>query len=301
MGKTTFVTWLNHEVASSSCALLKLYEEFDTLKYIEGPRLEKEYMDKIGTFEETVIKEEIECELLKKKQEMIQAAINRREPVDEAAIDEEISKLREEMIKEAGGDEPPKEFADLSEEQATELQEIYSEIVKNYHPETHPNLTDAHKELFKKAQEAYRRKDVSALKLIYDMLTSADGEGIDIELLMSMLNVSVSDEEDNSADERFTTDFTLVAELYNSFIPTSKEAAIQEEWLRYKQNIDKVMNEMTALKTQFPYTAAETLSNPDKLAEYKAGLEHRLFEATKERARLTSEIERMKEGVAQNG
>ena len=55
MGKTTFVTWLNHEVASSSCALLKLYEEFDKLKYIEGPRLEKEYMDKIGTFEETVI------------------------------------------------------------------------------------------------------------------------------------------------------------------------------------------------------------------------------------------------------
>jgi hypothetical protein len=108
-------------------------------------------------------------------------------------------------------------------------------------------------------------------------------------------------EEDDSVDERFTTDFTLVAELYKSFIPTSKEAAIQEEWLRYKQNIDKVMNEMTALKTQFPYTAAETLSNPDKLAEYKAGLDHRLFEATKERAKLTSEIERMKEGVAQHG
>ena len=29
MGKTTFVTWLNNEVASSSCALLKLYEEFE--------------------------------------------------------------------------------------------------------------------------------------------------------------------------------------------------------------------------------------------------------------------------------
>ena len=39
--------------------------------------------------------------MAKKKQEMIQTSINRREPVDEAAIDEEISKLREEMIKEA--------------------------------------------------------------------------------------------------------------------------------------------------------------------------------------------------------
>ena len=130
MAKHTFVKRLNKEVAFSSCALLKLYEELDKLKYIEGPRLEKEYMDKIGTFEETVIKEEIECELLKKKQEMIQSAINRREPIDEASIDEEINKLRDEMIKEAGGDAPPKEYADLSEEQATELQEIYSEIVK---------------------------------------------------------------------------------------------------------------------------------------------------------------------------
>lgn len=297
MAKHTFVKWLNKEVASSSCALLKLYEELDKLKYIEGPRLEKEYMDKIGTFEETVIKEEIECELLKKKQEMIQAAINRREPVDEAAIDEEISKLREEMIKEAGGDAPPKEYADLSEEQATELQEIYSEIVKDYHPQTHPDLTEAHKELFKKAQEAYRRKDVSALKLIYDMLTSADGEGMAFELSMEL---DVSNEEE-TADERFTTDYTLASELYKNFIPTSEEAAIQEEWTRYKQNIDEVMSDMESLKTQFPYTAAETLSNPDKLAEYKAGLEHRLYEASKERARLTNEIERMKEATVHHG
>lgn len=254
-------------------------------------------MDKIGTFEETVIKEEIECELLKKKQEMIQSDINRRQPIDEASIDEETNKLRDEMIKEAGGDAPPKEYADLSEEQATELQEIYSEIVKNYHPQTHPDLTEAHKELFEKAQEAYRRKDVSALKLIYDMLTSADGEGMAFELSMEL---DVSDEEE-TADERFTTDYTLASELFKSFIPTSEEASVQEEWTRYKQNIDEVMSDMETLKTQFQYTAAETLSNPDKLAEYKAGLEHRLYEASKERARLTNEIERMKEATVQHG
>ena len=38
-----------------------------------------------------------------------------------------------------------------------------------------------------------------------------------------------------------------------------------------------------------------------KLAEYKAGLEHRLYEASKERARLTNEIERMKEATVQHG
>ena len=131
----------------------------------------------------------------------------------------------------------------------------------------------------------------------YDMLTSADGEGMAFELSMEL---DVSDEEE-TADERFTTDYTLASELYKSFIPTSEEAAIQEEWTRYKQNIDEVMSDMESLKTQFPYTAAETLSNPDKLAEYKAGLEHRLYEASKERARLTNEIERMKEATVQHG
>lgn len=215
MAKHTFVKWLNKEVASSSCALLKLYEELDKLKYIEGPRLEKEYMDKLGTFEETVIKEEIECELLKKKQEMIQSAINRRETIDEAAIDEEINKLREEMIKEVGGDKLPKEYADLSEEQATGLQEIYSEIVKNYHPQTHSDLTEAHKELFKKAQEAYRRKDISALKLIYDMLTSADGEGMAFELSMEL---DVSDEEETALDSlTLGTELLLYREPENEY------------------------------------------------------------------------------------
>ncbi len=131
----------------------------------------------------------------------------------------------------------------------------------------------------------------------YDMLTSADGEGMAFELSMEL---DVSDEEE-TADERFTTDYTLASELYKSFIPNSEEAAIQEEWTRYKQNIDEVMSDMESLKTQFPYTAAETLSNPDKLAEYKAGLEHRLYEASKERARLTNEIERMKEATVQHG
>ena len=41
--------------------------------------------------------------------------------------------------------------------------------------------------------------------------------------------------------------------------------------------------------------------DPDKLAEYKSGLEHRLYEASKVKARLINEIEKMKEAAAQRG
>ena len=301
MANHTFATWLYNEAASGNCALLKLYEELDRLKYIEGPRLEKEYMDKIGSFEESVIKEEIECELLIKKQEMIRAALNRREPIDEEAIDKEIESLRQEMIKEASADAPPKEYADLSEEQANELQEIYRNIINRYHPQIHTGLTDAHKELFKKAQEAYRRRDVSALKLIYDMMTNADKDELFTDVLLRMLNDLDDIGINVFTDDTFTTDYSLAADLYKNFVPTADEAAISEDRLRYKKLFDEAMKEIETLKTQFPYTAAETLSDPEKISKYKLDLEHRLFEASKERARLTDEIEKMKGEAVRHG
>ena len=71
MEKHTFTLWLHMERIAARYALLALYEQRDRLQYIEGPRLEEEYMDKIGPYEETVIREEIECEILQKKQQMI--------------------------------------------------------------------------------------------------------------------------------------------------------------------------------------------------------------------------------------
>ncbi len=114
MSKHSFKLWLHSEVTSARCALLTLYEQRDKLKYIEVPRLEKEYMDKVGTYEETVIKEEIECELLQKKQQMIQAAINRHEPIDEAAIDAELEMHRQKMVKEAAGTAALQDYAELT-------------------------------------------------------------------------------------------------------------------------------------------------------------------------------------------
>ena len=141
-------------------ALLTLLEKKDTLVYIEGPQLEQEYMSKIGSYEEKVIREEMECELLDEKQQMIQAAINRREPVDEVAIDAKIEEMRENLLKEAQGTSLSDESGSLSAEIISQLQELYREIVNQFHPATHPNLTDVQKELFQKAQDAYRMRNL---------------------------------------------------------------------------------------------------------------------------------------------
>lgn len=294
MSKHTFSQWLRKEVTSSKCALLTLYEQRDKLLYIDGPQLERDYMEKIGSYEETIIKEEIECELLQKKQQMIQAAINRREPIDEAAIDAEIEKLRQEMYQEAISSPAPQGYAELSEEQSDELQELYREIVQEFHPQMHPELNEVHHKLFLKAQEAYRLRDVSALRLIHDMLFSTlEDEGA-IGLMMElMVRVNAAEEEDETLKEVNMTDYSMAAKLYSSFIPTVEEASIKEELSRFKLQTDQVMQEMDKMKTTFPYTTAEMLSDPEKVQEYREELEHRLFVAKEEILRRTEEIRTM--------
>lgn len=276
MENHSFLNWLEREVSSSRFALLALYEKRDKLRFIDGPMLERDYMDKVGRFEESIIQEEIEVELLEKKQQMIQAAINRREPVDEAAIDAEIEKLRQEKLTEAasyGGD--TSEIMELTGEQTTELQELYHTIVKCYHPQMHPELTEIHKKLFMKAQDAYRRQDLEALRLIYDMLLQADGD-VDLGELLDLLIEAVANGETEPVRREYTTDYALAAVLYPYFYHTAEEASLQEVWDRYKAEADGMMAVIENIQKDFPFSAAQMLSDPQQLESYKKELEYRV-------------------------
>ncbi len=296
MSGHTFTGWLKAEAFSTRCALLKAYEKRGMLLYIEGPSLEKEYMEKIGNFEENVIKEEIEAELLQKKKQMIQIAINRHEIIDEAAIDAEIDKMRSETLKEAEG-KAPTEFADISEEQQNELSELYREIVKKYQPSVNKDITEIQKLLFEKANDAFRKRDLEAMRLIYDMLKSTEEDNIPLEL-SAELDVDVSF---SSQSETNATDYTLVSQIYGSFEPTGDEVILMENNKSYKRQVEDVFAEIEKKRTEFPYNTAEMLSDAQKLQEYKGQLEYRLNKAKESRKLLEAEIKTMIESVKTNG
>lgn len=301
MEKHTFTKWLYSEVTAARYALISLYEQRDRMMCIERPRLEKEYMEKVGSFEETVIKEELECQLLQKKQQMIQSAINRRQPIDEAAIDAELEQERQKMLQEAAGMEAAQGFGSITTEEGEELQELYREIVRNYHPQMHPELTEVHRQLFQKAQEAYRRRDLEALKMIHEMLSSTQEDEWMLEIMLKLsVDFQEGEEEAWNPDLEYATDYTLAAEMYKHFKPMVTESAIQEEWTRCRQTMDAVMEELEQIKLNFPFTAAEMLSDPAKIEEYKKDLERRLHTATAERERRTKRIRAMIESVAVN-
>ena len=298
MVKNSFLDWLEREVSAARYTLLALCEKRDRLCFHDGPKLEREYMDKVGHFEESIIQEEIEVELLEKKQQMIQTAINRREPIDEAAIDAEIEKLRQEKLIEAEnfGTKDHGDFVELNEADAKELQELYRTIVKCYHPQMHPELTEIHKKLFMKAQEAYRQNDLEALRLIYDMLLQADGD-VDLGELLDLLIDSAAKGETEPVSKGYTTDYALASVLYPYFTHTAEEAALQEEWDRYKKETNDITVVIDNIQGAFPFTAAQMLSDPEQLEAYKKDLEYRLYEAQKERERLSQQIRSMIERV----
>lgn len=299
MSRHSFTKWLEDEHNAARCALLSLYEQRDSMKYIESVRLESEYMEKVGESEQVVIKEEMECELLRQKQQMVQMALNRREPIDEAAIDSRIDEQRQQMLKEAEGSAAPQDYAELSEEQDAELKELYHTIVRRFHPQMHPELTEAHKHLFKKAQDAYRIKGIEALRLTYEMLLSTVEEEDSLrllEMIQSIESSNVVSGEDGQGSSKISyqpTDYTLAAMIYPGFKPTAEELTIQEEIERCRREMDSVMDEMQAMRDDFPYSAAEMLADPEQVSAYKAELSHRLHNAVAGRKRLTDEIRTM--------
>ena len=295
----TFTDWLYSEVMSSRNALLTLYERIDKMRFVEAPQLEQQYMEQVGSVEEEIIQQEIECELLEEKKNMVQTAINRREPVDEAAIDAKIDAMRQEKLTEAVGTVPNEvPCHNLTGEQTDALQDLYRQIVQHFHPQMHPEMTQNQKELFAKAQDAYRRRDMTALQLIYDMLSSTEGEPLNLTVTFEL---TMGDGVGVTEKRLFSTDYTLAKRLYNCFVPTAEEAAIQEEWKSCQEKQVSLMQQVEELKQEFPFNAAEMLADPEQIEAYKQQLQHRRFEAEQSIRKLEVEIQSMMERVKVHG
>lgn len=188
---------------------------------------------------EAIIRQEIECELLEEKKKLIQAACYLRQPLDMAAIDAKIEQLREEKLREAIGDPPSDSLPVLSDEDTTLIQVLYREIVQLYHPQMHPEITEAQKTLFFKAQDAYRRGDLAALKLIHQMISSSEPPLFSIDL-----SLSVEDEDTPDMRRSFITDYSLAKQIYSCFCPTVEDAAIQEELDACKEKNEQVSQQV---------------------------------------------------------
>lgn len=292
MLEQTYIKWLGKEVTAVKCALLVALEERDNLLYIEEPALKEEYMQKIGVYEESVLRLELEVMLQEKKRQMIQAAINRREPIDLEKIEQMLEEERQKQLNhinetyKAG----KHENGTLTAEEKEELQSLYKEIVDEFHPEVHVNITAYQKELYDKALEAYKRQNLEELRLIHEMLFDSG------ENMLSIRELSQEETQDMElADliEDVLEDYSLAAELYNCFEALQEDAVLLETKKRYENKQAVALAEIEKIQLRFPFIAKATLREESKLKEYLDSLAGRKNSAENRLNELQVEIAQM--------
>lgn len=290
MGNPCFAGWLAQEVESAQNALLTRIEQLDTLRYVEAPKLRSEYMVKIGTSEEEVLDAELNTKMLQRKLELIQIKRNRREPIDMAEIDQQIAAERKELLEQAEvADAAGQQLPQLTEEQQDELQKLYHKIVENFHPQVHPNLTDTEKALYEKAVEAYRSRNLDALKLIDEILFK---DNISLVLQASLSIDDAEDDEQHAAAlaEALSADYTLAKQLYPYFEPSQQDAVLRSAAERYTVQCEETEDEIEQLRQTFPFTAQSTLADSEKTKAYLEQLSLRKLRALDAQKTLTQKI-----------
>ena len=288
MGNSCFAGWLAQEVESAQNALLTRIEQLDTLRYVEAPKLRNEYMVKIGTTEDEVLNAELDAKMLQRKLELIQIKRNRREPIDMAEIDQQIEAERQAMLVQAETDDAASQrLPQLTEEQQAELQELYHKIVEGFHPQVHPNLTDTEKALYEKAVDAYRNRNLAALKLIDEILFKDD-----IAFALKTTLSVVEEEEQQQA--------AVLAEALSAVLPLlageeGQDAVLRAAAERYTVQREETETEIEQLRQTFPFTAQATLAAPEKTKAYLEQLTLRKFRAQDAEKQLTQKLNRIME------
>ena len=295
MGNPCFAGWLAQEVESAQNALLTCIEQLDTLRYVDAPKLRNEYMVKIGTAEDEVLDAELNAKMLQRKVELIQIKRNRREPIDMEKIDRQIEDERKELLEQAAAaDTAEPQQQQLTEEQQDELQELYHKIVENFHPQVHPNLTVTEKALYEKAVDAYRGRNLDALKLIGEILFKDD---ISLVLQASLSLDDAEDDEQHVAAlaETLSADYTRAKQLYPYFKPSQQDAVLCAAAERYTTQREEVEKEIEQLRQNFPLAAQATLADPEKTKAYLEQLALRKLRALDAQRTLTQKINRLME------
>ena len=299
MRKQTFTAFLSAEVESARLALLAAYQERDRVLYVEAAPLRKRYMDIFGVVEDAVLRAELERHLLERKRDLIQIAINRREPVDLAAIEKLLEEEKAELLKQLESeDRTSKEMPELTEEQMQTMQRQYREINQAFHPSMHPEISDTQRELFEKAQEAYRNQDPEAMKLVYDMLF----EPVDFGALANVLREARADPlSPRQSFVKFAheleTDYALAKELYDCFLPAEEDRVVSSALDIYTAERHLVEEEIEAIRKGFPFNAVEVINDPAKQEEYMLSLKLRAKQCEIETKQLKDTITELLRGT----
>lgn len=287
----TYSKWLEKEVMAIKYALLVVLEKRDKLLYVEEPALREEYMQKIGVYEEQVLKAELEVNLTEKKKQLIQTAINRREPVDLEAIEKQLEEERKEQLGQLNQSYKRDSLqSSLSQEEKNELHNLYKEIIKDFHPEVHKELTEFQKQLYERALAAYHKQQLEELRLVHEMLYAKDASKLTLE---TPITTEVKEGETLEIVEQLMEDYSLAAEVFECFEQLEEDGVLLSVKQQYEAREQEIWVEIENIQSRFPFIAKETLQNDEMTKAYLKTLESRMNSCSESLMELNEQITKM--------
>ena len=193
----------------------------------------------------------VEIKMMTQRISLFQAYFNRNEYPDIPAIEKKMEKQFAEYHKKIADEAKrialAKEFLKegfLSEGDVKKLKDVYRQIVKRLHPDINPNVTEAEKDLFVKAQAAY---DLCDLITLYAILLSLDNLASNPEVIPIDLKAQV-----NLLENHVSKLQNLIAKLEKQFPFTFRDKLADEGWVEAERaQLDADIEELTAEKNKY--------------------------------------------------
>lgn len=215
--------------------LLLTISEYDYINLKEATALRIEYTKKIGQFECRQFELFLQFEELKRKIEMIQAALNKGAKPDITEINTEVANTLQEFYEKLSGMRKCViEFISFesgvptSGSDRSEIKHLYREITKVLHPD----VADSEKfdsSLWQRAMDAYMRNDLEDLRVISDIVSESENSNYDD---LSEDNLIEKIERLELAIKRYEL---LIEEIKTKFPFIEEEHLKNDAWVRAKQ------------------------------------------------------------------
>lgn len=229
---------------------IKLLNDKDVLISWGKPQLEALYATRIGVHQIKLLQQQLRIKALKRKTELVQAAINTEQPYDvneiELIVALELSNLEQQIMNQTSEINAATSLLSNLDtpERSSELKKLFKQLAKQLHPDVNPNLTSEQMELWHKVQKAYKYGDLEQLKafeLVYEKeLNQLKNNIQELTADEILLRIEVLKEGIKVLYQQITT----IKEQYPF---TIEEKIMDEEWVQ--NEVDGINNQIKQLNT----------------------------------------------------